>query len=148
MAYYKKGTYGAKGGWNITQEGGISEDVFQKLRGGKFTYMTPDSHVFNGDATENLHEFMDSPKEYISRVMGQINYGDFMSSRAKENIKLMEREIANNSTSNLSNITMHFAPVTTIQGNADRDTINQMDKFYEKYKERFMLDILREKNNL
>jgi 3-keto-L-gulonate-6-phosphate decarboxylase len=71
-----------------------------------------------------------------------------MSSRAKENIKLMEREIANNSTSNLSNITMHFAPVTTIQGNADRDTINQMDKFYEKYKERFMLDILREKNNL
>ena len=148
LAYYKKGTYGAKGGWNITQEGGISEDVFQKLRGGKFTYMTPDSHVFNGDATENLHEFMDSPKEYISRVMGQINYGDFMSSRAKENIKLMEREIANNSTSNLSNITMHFAPVTTIQGNADRDTINQMDKFYEKYKERFMLDILREKNNL
>lgn len=147
IKHYASGTRSSNGGLSVTQENGL-EAIFGKLSSGKYTFMNEGSHVFDKDATENLHDFADRPMQYISRIMGQINYGDFMSSRAKENIKLMEREIANNSTSNSGNITMHFAPVTTIQGNADRDTINQMDRFYEKYKERFMLDILREKNNL
>ena len=146
MEQYASGTYSSKGNVAITQENGL-EAIFGKLANGKYTFMNPDSHVFNAKATENLHEFADRPMDYISKIMGQINHGDFMSSRAKENIRQMEREIANNSTSNSGNITMNFSPVTNIQGNADRDTINQMDKFYEKYKKRFMLEVLREKNN-
>lgn len=146
MEQYASGTYSSKGNVAVTQENGL-EAIFGKLVNGQYTFMNPDSHVFNAKATENLHEFADRPMDYISKIMGQINHGDFMSSRAKENIRQMEREIANNSTSNSGNITMNFSPVTNIQGNADRDTINQMDKFYEKYKKRFMLEVLREKNN-
>ena len=60
--------------------------------------------------------------------------------------------IINNSTRKSGDVTLSSAPVYHIYGKVDNDTLNKMDKQerqrYELFKKQFMLEMLREKNNL
>ena len=128
----------------ITQEDGF-EAIFGKLSSGQYTMMPQGSQVFTAAQTDNLYGFASDPQKFISDVIGKMSgflatsYGDF-ANKAKG--------VTNNVAKYGGDVTMNFAPVTNIQGNADKTTLSQMDKLYEKFKNRFMLEMLREKNNL
>lgn len=141
---YASGTRNSSGGVSITQEDGL-EAIFGKLSRGQYTLMPQGSQVFTAAQTDNLYGFASDPQKFINDVVGKTS--SFLSSNYSgfnDGIS----NVTNQVTKNGGDITMNFAPVTNIQGNADKTTINQMDKLYEKFKERFMLEILRENNNL
>lgn len=128
----------------ITQENGL-EAIFGKLSSGQYTMMPQGSQVFTAVQTDNLYGFASDPQKFISDVIGKMS--SFLSS-SYGNFADSARGVTNKVTKYGGDVTMNFAPVTNIQGNADKTTISQMDKLYEKFKNRFMLEMLREKNNL
>ena len=128
----------------ITQEDGF-EAIFGKLSRGQYTMMPQGSQVFTAAQTDNLYGFSSDPQKFISDVIGKMS--SFLSSRYNgygDGIG----NVTNQVTKNSGDTILNFAPITNIQGNADKTTVGQMDELYEKFKKRFMLEMLREKNNL
>lgn len=148
IKHYAKGTRNSVGGLSITQEDGF-EAIFQKLQNGEYTMMPKGSQVFNSDMTDNLYNFSADPQKFLSDVISKrssflsSSYGNFADSA---------RGVTNKVTKYGGNMTFSSAPVYHIYGKVDNDTLNKMDKQekqrYELYKKQFMLEILREKNNL
>lgn len=148
IKHYAKGTRNSVGGLSITQEDGF-EAIFQKLQNGEYTMMPKGSQVFNSDMTDNLYNFSADPQKFLSDVISKrssflsSSYGNFADSA---------RGVTNKVTKYGGDMTFSSAPVYHIYGKVDNDTLNKMDKQekqrYELFKKQFMLEILREKNNL
>lgn len=148
IKHYAKGTRNSVGGLSITQEDGF-EAIFQKLQNGEYTMMPKGSQVFNSDMTDNLYNFSADPQKFLSDVISKrssflsSSYGNFADSA---------RGVTNKVTKYGGDMTFSSAPVYHIYGKVDNDTLNKMDKQekqrYELFKKQFMLEMLREKNNL
>lgn len=66
------GTASAGGGLYVTQEAG-PEALAYNLGLGRFTYLTPESKVWNAGATEVLYEFANAPSRFLSRYMSLLS---------------------------------------------------------------------------
>lgn len=148
IKHYATGTRNSVGGLSITQEDGF-EAIFQKLQNGEYTMMPKGSQVFTAAQTDNLYGFASNPQKFLSDVISKrssflsSSYGNFADSA---------RGVTNKVTKYGGDMTFSSAPVYHIYGKVDNDTLNKMDKQekqrYELFKKQFMLEILREKNNL
>ena len=132
----------------ITQENGL-EAIFGKLSQGQYTMMPQGSQVFNAGMTDNLWKFSSDPQKFISDVIGKMS--SFLSS-SYGNFADSARGVTNKVTKYGGDVTLSSAPVYHIYGNVDKNTLSTMDKQerqrYELFKKQFMLEMLREKNNL
>lgn len=132
----------------ITQENGL-EAIFGKLSQGQYTMMPQGSQVFNAGMTDNLWKFSSDPQKFISDVIGKMS--SFLSS-SYGNFADSARGVTNKVTKYGGDVTLSSAPVYNIYGNVDKNTLSTMDKQerqrYELFKKQFMLEMLREKNNL
>lgn len=148
IKHYAKGTRNSVGGLSITQEDGF-EAIFQKLQNGEYTMMPKGSQVFTAAQTDNLYGFASNPQKFISDVIGKMS--SFLSS-SYGNFADSARGVTNKVTKYGGDMTFSSAPVYHIYGKVDNDTLNKMDKQekqrYELFKKQFMLEMLREKNNL
>lgn len=148
IKHYAKGTRNSVGGLSITQEDGF-EAIFQKLQNGEYTMMPKGSQVFNSDMTDNLYNFSADPQKFLSDVISKrssflsSSYGDISNSL---------KSVTNKVTKFGGDVSFNPTSTYNIYGNVDNTTLNnakkQEQKLYEKYKKQFMLEILREKNNL
>ena len=146
--HHAKGTRHSAGGVSVTQEEGL-EAIFGKLSQGQYTMMPQGSQVFNADMTDNLWKFSSDPQKFMNDVIGKTSrflsssYGNFADSA---------RGVTNKVTKYGGDVTLSSAPVYHIYGNVDKNTLSTMDKQerqrYELFKKQFMLEMLREKNNL
>ena len=146
--HHAKGTRHTAGGVSVTQEEGL-EAIFGKLSQGQYTMMPQGSQVFNADMTDNLWKFSSDPQKFMNDVIGKTSrflsssYGNFADSA---------RGVTNKVTKYGGDVTLSSAPVYHIYGNVDKNTLSAMDKQerqrYELFKKQFMLEMLREKNNL
>lgn len=145
---YASGTRNSSGGVSITQEDGF-EAIFGKLSSGQYTMMPQGSQVFTAAQTDNLYGFASNPQKFISDVIGKMS--SFLSS-SYGNFADSVRGVTNKVTKYGGDMTFSSAPVYHIYGKVDNDTLNKMDKQekqrYELFKKQFMLEMLREKNNL
>ena len=145
---YASGTRNSSGGVSITQEDGF-EAIFGKLSSGQYTMMPQGSQVFTAAQTDNLYGFASNPQKFISDVIGKMS--SFLSS-SYGNFADSARGVTNKVTKYGGDMTFSSAPVYHIYGKVDNDTLNKMDKQerqrYELFKKQFMLEMLREKNNL
>lgn len=155
IKHYATGTRDAVGGVSVTQEDGL-EAIFGKLQRGEYTMMPQGSQVFTKKQTDNLYDFSENPQKYISNIdfdpldlveaAKNFTYAPYLA-----NTERLAKNIANIETPKREfNIT---APITNnIQGNTDDATLQKLEKkekqMYEKFKKQFMLEMLREKNNL
>lgn len=146
--HHAKGTRHSAGGVSVTQEEGL-EAIFGKLSQGQYTMMPQGSQVFNAGMTDNLWKFSSDPQKFTSDVIGKMS--SFLSS-SYGNFADSARGVTNKVTKYGGNMTFSSAPVYHIYGKVDNDTLNKMDKQekqrYELFKKQFMLEMLREKNNL
>lgn len=147
IKHYAGGTRNSQG-LSITQEEGL-EAIFGKLSQGQYTMMPQGSQVFNADMTDNLWSFSSNPQKFISDVIGKMS--SFLSS-SYGNFADSARGVTNKVTKYGGDVTLSSAPVYHIYGNVDKNTLSTMDKQerqrYELFKKQFMLEMLREKNNL
>ena len=155
IKHYATGTRDAVGGVSVTQEDGL-EAIFGKLQRGEYTMMPQGSQVFTKKQTDNLYDFSENPQKYISNIdfdpfdlveaAKNFTYAPYLA-----NTERLAKNIANIETPKREfNITV---PITNnIQGNIDDATLQKLEKkekqMYEKFKKQFMLEMLREKNNL
>ncbi|SCX76822.1 hypothetical protein SAMN02910441_00115 [Ruminococcus sp. YE282] len=146
--HHAKGTRHSAGGVSVTQEEGL-EAIFGKLSQGQYTMMPQGSQVFNAGMTDNLWKFSSDPQKFISDVIGKMS--SFLSS-SYGNFADSARGVTNKVTKYGGDVTLSSAPVYHIYGNIDKNTLSTMDKQerqrYELFKKQFMLEMLREKNNL
>lgn len=146
--HHAKGTRHSAGGVSVTQEEGL-EAIFGKLSQGQYTMMPQGSQVFNAGMTDNLWKFSSDPQKFLSDVIGKMS--SFLSS-SYGNFADSARGVTNKVTKYGGDMTFSSAPVYHIYGKVDNDTLNKMDKQekqrYELFKKQFMLEMLREKNNL
>lgn len=146
--HHAKGTRHSAGGLSVTQEEGL-EAIFGKLSQGQYTMMPQGSQVFNAGMTDNLWKFSSDPQKFISDVIGKMS--SFLSS-SYGNFADSARGVTNKVTKYGGDVTLSSAPVYHIYGNVDKNTLSTMDKQerqrYELFKKQFMLEMLREKNNL
>lgn len=146
--HHAKGTRHSAGGISVTQEEGL-EAIFGKLSQGQYTMMPQGSQVFNAGMTDNLWKFSSDPQKFISDVIGKMS--SFLSS-SYGNFADSARGVTNKVTKYGGDVTLSSAPVYHIYGNVDKNTLSTMDKQerqrYELFKKQFMLEMLREKNNL
>lgn len=146
--HHAKGTRHSAGGVSVTQEEGL-EAIFGKLSQGQYTMMPQGSQVFNAGMTDNLWKFSSNPQKFISDVIGKMS--SFLSS-SYGNFADSARGVTNKVTKYGGDVTLSSAPVYHIYGNVDKNTLSTMDKQerqrYELFKKQFMLEMLREKNNL
>ena len=147
IKHYASGTRNSQG-LSITQEEGL-EAIFGKLSSGQYTMMPQGSQVFNAGMTDNLWKFSSDPQKFISDVIGKMS--SFLSS-SYGNFADSARGVTNKVTKYGGDVTLSSAPVYHIYGNVDKNTLSTMDKQerqrYELFKKQFMLEMLREKNNL
>ena len=145
---YASGTRNSSGGVSITQEDGF-EAIFGKLSSGQYTMMPQGSQVFTAAQTDNLYGFASNPQKFISDVIGKMS--SFLSS-SYGNFADSVRGVTNKVTKYGGDVTLSSAPVYNIYGKVDKNTLSTMDKQerqrYELFKKQFMLEMLREKNNL
>jgi hypothetical protein len=146
--HHAKGTRHSAGGVSVTQEEGL-EAIFGKLSQGQYTMMPQGSQVFNAGMTDNLWKFSSDPQKFISDVIGKMS--SFLSS-SYGNFADSARGVTNKVTKYGGDVTLSSAPVYHIYGSVDKNTLSTMDKQerqrYELFKKQFMLEMLREKNNL
>ena len=146
--HYAKGTRNSAGGLSVTQEEGL-EAILGKLSNGQYTMMPQGSQVFTAAQTDNLYGFSSNPQKFISDVIGKMS--SFLSS-SYGNFADSARGVTNKVTKYGGDVTLSSAPVYHIYGNVDKNTLSTMDKQerqrYELFKKQFMLEMLREKNNL
>lgn len=141
IPHFAKGTYSSPGGLSVTQDKGL-EDIFEKLPNGKYTLMNKGSHVFNAEATENLHRFMDDPTEFMSQHTQGYDYSGWLKSNYG-NYDSAIKSISEN-VSNITGDTSISTPVTiTIQGDATQSTVNAIKKESDKIKDAIINDITR-----
>ena len=111
--------------------------------------MPKGSQVFNSDMTDNLYNFSADPQKFLSDVIGKMS--SFLSSRYGDISNSLE-SVTNKVTKFGGDVSFNPTSTYNIYGNVDNTTLNnakkQEQKLYEKYKKQFMLEILREKNNL
>ena len=145
---YASGTRNSSGGVSITQEDGF-EAIFGKLSSGQYTMMPQGSQVFTAAQTDNIYGFASNPQKFISDVIGKMS--SFLSS-SYGNFADSVRGVTNKVTKYGGDVTLSSAPVYNIYGKVDKNTLSTMDKQerqrYELFKKQFMLEMLREKNNL
>jgi len=145
---YASGTRNSSGGVSITQEDGF-EAIFGKLSSGQYTMMPQGSQVFTAAQTDNLYGFASNPQKFLSDVIGKMS--SFLSS-SYGNFADSAKGVTNKVTKYGGDVTLSSAPVYNIYGNVDKNTLSTMDKQerqrYELFKKQFMLEMLREKNNL
>ena len=148
IKHYATGTRNSVGGLSITQEDGF-EAIFQKLQNGEYTMMPKGSQVFNSDMTDNLYNFSADPQKFLSDVISKRS--SFLSSSYGDISNSLE-SVTNKVTKFGGDVSFNPTSTYNIYGNVDNTTLNnakkQEQKLYEKYKKQFMLEILREKNNL
>lgn len=148
IKHYATGTRNSVGGLSITQEDGF-EAIFQKLQNGEYTMMPKGSQVFTAAQTDNLYGFASNPQKFLSDVISKrssflsSSYGDISNSLGS---------VTNKVTKFGGDVSFNPTSTYNIYGNVDNTTLNnakkQEQKLYEKYKKQFMLEMLREKNNL
>jgi len=140
--HYASGTYSSAGGLSITQEDAL-EAIFGKLRNGQYTLLNEGSHVFNGDATQNLHEFADNPARFLAQYQ---NYGGYLA-KNYGNTESGIRSVTSGSHRVYGDINFNPAPIY-IQGKVDDTTLGKLDKQekrrYEVFKKQFMAEMLKE----
>ena len=125
---YAEGTKSATGGLHIVDEEGLfSEFIPYQIGKGRYSFLPEGNPVFSKAMTNTLFDFASDPAKYANSII-------------------------NNSTRKSGDVTLSSAPVYHIYGKVDNDTLNKMDKQerqrYELFKKQFMLEMLREKNNL
>ena len=139
VQHYATGTYDSTGGLSVTQERGL-EAIFGKLANGQYTLMNEGSHVFNADATNNLHKFMDDPQKFMS------DYSQYIGTRMGD-INDRVRNVTNKVVKYGGDVTIQSAPIY-IQGNVDDTTLSKLDRQekqrYEMFKKKFMAEMLKE----
>lgn len=138
VSHYATGTYSSKGKLAVTQEDAL-EAIFGKLSNGQYTLMNPGSQVFDGDATTNLHKFMDNPADFINRFS---SYGSYLSSRygsADAAIKSLTSTVHNDNSMGDISLSM---PVY-IQGDATQSTVNALNKERKNLKDEILREIVR-----
>lgn len=148
IKHYATGTRNSVGGLSITQEDGF-EAIFQKFQNGEYTMMPKGSQVFNSDMTDNLYNFSADPQKFLSDVISKRS--SFLSSSYGDISNSLE-SVTNKVTKFGGDVSFNPTSTYNIYGNVDNTTLNnakkQEQKLYEKYKKQFMLEMLREKNNL
>lgn len=145
---YASGTRNSIGGVSITQEDGF-EAIFGKLSSGQYTMMPQGSQVFTAAQTDNLYGFAIDPEKFMADVLRR--NCSFLSSRFG-NISNISKDVTNKVTKLHGDISFTSAPTFNIQGNIDNNTLNtlskQEERMYNKFKNKFMWEMLREKNNM
>ena len=126
---YAEGTKSATGGLHIVDEEGLfSEFIPYQIGKGRYSFLPEGNPVFSKAMTNTMFDFASDPTKFVNNV-----------------IKNSSKKI--NGDTNISS-----APVYNIYGKIDNETLSKMDKQerqrYELFKKQFMLEMLREKNNL
>ena len=111
--------------------------------------MPQGSQVFTAAQTDSLYSFASDPQKYLSSVLGRMS--SFMSSRYGNPSNGLDT-VTNKVTNNGGDVSIDYSPTYQIQGSVDDATLQKIDKQerkrYELFKKQFMLDMLRENNNL
>lgn len=148
IKHYAGGTKSSNSGLSVTQEDGL-EAIFGKLSRGQYTLMPQGSQVFTAAQTDSLYSFASDPQKYLSSVLGRMS--SFMSSRYGNPSNGLDT-VTNKVTNNGGDVSIDYSPTYQIQGSVDDATLQKIDKQerkrYELFKKQFMLDMLRENNNL
>ena len=127
--HHAKGTKSSPGGLSIVDEEGLfSEFIPYQIGKGRYSFLPEGNPVFSKAMTNTMFDFASDPTKFVNNV-----------------IKNSSKKI--NGDTNISS-----APVYNIYGKIDNETLSKMDKQerqrYELFKKQFMLEMLREKNNL
>lgn len=125
---YAEGTKSALGGLSIVDEEGLfSEFIPYQLGKGRYSFLPEGNPVFSKAMTDTLFDFASNPSGFANNII-------------------------NNSSKKNGDMTFNSAPTYHIHGNVDDNTLKKIDKQekerYEMFKKQFMLEMLREKNNL
>lgn len=161
IKHYATGTKSAKGGVSEIDENGEIETLMKKTPQGNYVIMDKGDKVFTKDQTDRLHQLSDMTEEELfgdylktQKMLKQFDFTDstpytaLLSTIADSDSSPITNNFENIKNAVNNNVEIH----NHIQGNIDNATLQKLDRQekerYEKFKNQFMLEILREKNNI